>query len=63
MGWHWELGSSPALSRFKSLLLALPLQLFWVVRLLETGCCPGELAKFVCMCQPAREELIDLSAS
>lgn len=31
--------------------------------LLETGCCPGELAKFVCLCQPAGEELIDISAS
>lgn len=31
--------------------------------LLETGWCPGELAKFVCLCQPAGKELIDISAS
>lgn len=31
--------------------------------LLESGYCSGELAKFVCLCQPAGEELIDISAS
>lgn len=31
--------------------------------LLETGLCSGELAKFVCLYQPAGEEVIDISAS
>lgn len=72
MGWHWELGSSPALSRFKSLLLALPLQLFWVVRpagdwvlpwgigqiCVHVSACQGGIDRSLCLLTPRLSMLI-----
>lgn len=61
VGWQWELGSSPVLSHFKSLLLALSLQLFWVFRPAGDWVLPWETGQ-ICV-RVSVYQLIDLSAS